>query len=103
MHVTHSLLSIIFLYKVIYILISLFKFTLSCSLCSLLLYFQTTFLMYLSSKSLILYTQHLFIKDKRKRKLSLTRFQNKFWGYVVCLDDGNVIHMIMFVLVFAFY
>ncbi|KAM0026352.1 hypothetical protein Hdeb2414_s0020g00557281 [Helianthus debilis subsp. tardiflorus] len=100
MHVTHSLLSIIFLYKLIYILISLFIFTFSCYL---ILYFQTTFLMWLSLKSLLLNTRHLFIKDKRKRKLSLTHFQNKFGGYVVCLDDDNVIYMIMFVFVFDVY
>ncbi|KAJ0808872.1 hypothetical protein HanPI659440_Chr01g0008221 [Helianthus annuus] len=58
-------------------------------MCSLLLYFQTTFLMYLSLKSLLLNTQHLFIKDKRKLKLSLTHFQKKFWGYVVCLDHDD--------------
>ncbi|KAJ0606438.1 hypothetical protein HanLR1_Chr03g0078621 [Helianthus annuus] len=45
--------------------------------------------MYLSLKSLLLNSRHLFIKDKRKRKLSLTHFQNKFWGYVVCIDDDD--------------
>ncbi|MFS7974840.1 hypothetical protein Hanom_Chr10g00873501 [Helianthus anomalus] len=45
--------------------------------------------MYLSLNSLLLNTRHLFIKEKRKPKLSLTHFQNKFWGYVVCLDDDD--------------
>ncbi|KAJ0458914.1 hypothetical protein HanHA89_Chr16g0643111 [Helianthus annuus] len=45
--------------------------------------------MYLSLKSLLLSTRHLFINDKRKRKLSLTHFQKRFWGYVVCLDDDD--------------
>ncbi|KAF5761801.1 hypothetical protein HanXRQr2_Chr16g0769321 [Helianthus annuus] len=86
MHVTHSLLSI-FLYKSFFFLISLFIFTLSCSL---LLYFQITLPMYLSLKSALLNTRLLFIKEKIKPKLSLTHFQNKFCGYVVCLDDGNM-------------
>ncbi|MFS7889064.1 hypothetical protein Hanom_Chr00s000003g01602481 [Helianthus anomalus] len=60
MHVTHSLLSIIFLYKG-----SFFSFH-SSYLHSLVLYFQTTLLMYLSLKSLLLNSRHLFIKDKRK-------------------------------------
>ncbi|KAJ0539986.1 hypothetical protein HanRHA438_Chr00c33g0855321 [Helianthus annuus] len=42
--------------------------------------------MYLSLKSLLLNTRYLFIKDKRKLKLSLSHFQKKIWGYVVCLD-----------------
>ncbi|MFS8008553.1 hypothetical protein Hanom_Chr14g01274161 [Helianthus anomalus] len=46
--------------------------------------------MYFSLKSLLLNTRHLFIKEKRKLKLSLTHFQNKFWGYVVCLDHESL-------------
>ncbi|KAM0067084.1 hypothetical protein Hdeb2414_s0002g00056741 [Helianthus debilis subsp. tardiflorus] len=45
--------------------------------------------MYFSLKSLLLNTRHLFIKEKRKPKFSLTHFQNKFWRYVVCLDDDD--------------
>ncbi|KAJ0568146.1 hypothetical protein HanIR_Chr06g0292811 [Helianthus annuus] len=42
--------------------------------------------MYLSLKPLILNNRHLFIKDNRKLKLSLSHFQKKIWGYVVFLD-----------------
>ncbi|KAJ0739707.1 hypothetical protein HanOQP8_Chr06g0208721 [Helianthus annuus] len=42
--------------------------------------------MYLSLKPILFNTRHLFIKDNRKLKLSLSHFQNKFWGYVVFLD-----------------
>ncbi|KAM0047583.1 hypothetical protein Hdeb2414_s0008g00265011 [Helianthus debilis subsp. tardiflorus] len=51
--------------------------------------FQTTLSMYLSLKSPLINTRHLFIKEKIKPKLSLTHFQNEFWGYFVCLDDDD--------------
>ncbi|MFS7979096.1 hypothetical protein Hanom_Chr10g00923341 [Helianthus anomalus] len=54
------------------------------------MFFQTTLSMYLSLKSPLLKTQHLFINEKIKPMLSLTHFQNKFWRYAVCLDDGNL-------------